>query len=264
MSGRRLVVIVSVAARAVNVTIHGLGRPARPLEDGEDQVWVSIGRFEELLDVAIGRPDVTITFDDGNLSDLEIGLPRLLERGLTGRFYIPAGLLGEPGRLDDDGVRELHRAGMAIGSHGWAHRDWRRLPWGNGVEVEEEMVRARRHLERLVGSEVTEVAVPFGSYDRHVLRALRRTGVSRVYTSDGGWARTGSWLQPRTSIHAADPPGWPHRVMVDRPGLREQARGPVVGLVKRVRGRPHRALPKPGYVDAAIPPGTGSTGTMQP
>ena len=33
--------------------------------------------------------------------------------------------------------------------------------------------------------------MPFGSYDRHVLRALRRTGVTRVYTSDGGWARPG-------------------------------------------------------------------------
>ena len=36
-----------------------------------------------LLDAAVGRPDVIVTFDDGNLSDLEIGLPRLLERGLS-------------------------------------------------------------------------------------------------------------------------------------------------------------------------------------
>ena len=85
---------------AVNVTVHGIGLPARPLDDGEDQVWISVEQFEGLLDAAVGRPDVTVTFDDGNLSDLEIGLPRLLERGLKARFYIPAGLLGEPGRLD--------------------------------------------------------------------------------------------------------------------------------------------------------------------
>ena len=223
---------------AVNVNVHGIGVPARPLDEGEDEVWISVEQFEGLLDAAVGRPDVTVTFDDGNLSDLEIGLPRLLERGLKARFYPCAGLLGEPGRLDASGVRELHSAGMVIGSHGWAHRDWRQLDWGPGgaAEVEDEMVRARRHLERLTGSDVSEVAVPFGSYDRHVLRALRRAGVTRVYTSDGGWARADTWLQARTSIRAGDGPDWPRRVMLDRPGLRRRTRGRAVRVAKRLRG----------------------------
>jgi peptidoglycan/xylan/chitin deacetylase (PgdA/CDA1 family) len=224
---------------AVNVTVHGIGsRPTRPLEDGEDRVWISVDQFEGLLDAAVERPDVTVTFDDGNLSDLEIGLPRLQERGLKGRFYVPAGLLGEPGRLDASGVRELHQAGMFIGSHGWAHRDWRALDWSpaGAVEVEEEMVRARRHLSQLTGSDVSEVAVPFGSYDRHVVRTLRRTGVTRVYTSDGGWARNGAWLQARTSIRADDGPDWPKRVMVDRPSAGQQARAGVARVAKRLRG----------------------------
>ncbi len=223
---------------AVNVTVHGIGRPVRPLDDGEDDIWISVDQFEGLLDAAVGRPDVTVTFDDGNLSDLEIGLPRLLERGLKARFYICAGLLGEPGRLDASGVRELHRAGMVIGSHGWTHRDWRSLDWSpaGASVVDDEMVRARRELEQLTGSPVTEVAVPFGSYDRHVVRTLRRTGVSRVYTSDGGWARRGTWLQARTSIHGHDGPDWPQRVMVDRPDLQRRLRGRLAGAAKRLRG----------------------------
>jgi peptidoglycan/xylan/chitin deacetylase (PgdA/CDA1 family) len=223
---------------AVNVTVHGIGSPFRPLDDGEDQIWISVEQFEGLLDAAVGRPDVTVTFDDGNLSDLEIGLPRLLERGLNARFYIPAGLLGEPGRLDDSGVRELHRAGMVIGSHGWAHRDWRSLDWSprGGIEVGEEMVRARQHLGRLTGTDVSEVAVPFGSYDRHVVRILRRTGVTRMYTSDGGWARPSDWLQARTSIRADHGPDWPRRVMVDRPGPGRRARTRVAQAAKRLRG----------------------------
>lgn len=229
---------MTATAWSVNVTVHGIGTPPRPLEEGEDGVWVSVEQFEGLLDAAIGRPEVTITFDDGNLSDLEIGLPRLRERGLTARFYVPAGLLGEPGRLDADGVRELHGAGMTIGSHGWAHRDWRDLPWGDGCShvVEDEMERAPRELRRLTGCEVTEVAVPFGSYDRHVLEALRRAGATRVYTSDGGWARTGAWLQARTSIRSDSGPDWPQRVMLDRPGLTARVRGRAAGVAKRLRG----------------------------
>lgn len=223
----------------VNVNVHGIGPlPARPLDDGEDKVWVSVEQFERLLDAAVGRPDVVITFDDGNSSDVEIGLPRLQERGLKARFYVCAGLIGEPGRLDESAVRELHGAGMVVGSHGWTHRDWRSLEWGprGAADVHDEMVRARRHLERLTGSEVSEVAVPFGSYDRHVLRHLRRTGVTRVYTSDGGWARPGTWLQARTSIRGDHGLDWPQRLMTDRPALGRRARARVARLAKRLRG----------------------------
>ena len=75
-----------------------------------------------------------LTFDDGNASDVEIALPRLLERGLTAEFFVLAGRLGEPGRLTNDQVGELIAAGMAIGSHGWAHRDWRRIDAEHAIE----------------------------------------------------------------------------------------------------------------------------------
>jgi peptidoglycan/xylan/chitin deacetylase (PgdA/CDA1 family) len=223
---------------SVNVTVHGVGTPPRPVDDDEARVWISVDQLEALLDTAVGREDVVITFDDGNRSDLELGLPRLLDRGLTARFYVCAGLLGEPGRLDEADVRELRDAGMVIGSHGWSHRDWRTLDWGTpeAVDVESELVHAPRRLAEVIGVPVTEVAVPFGSYDRRVLHALHGSFATRVYTSDGGWARHGTWLQPRTSIHADDGPDWPHRVMVERPTLMRRARGRTLGLAKRLRG----------------------------
>ena len=52
----------------------------------------------------------------GIASDVEIALPRLVERGLRAEFFVLAGLLGTPDRLDRDGVRELLTAGMSIGS----------------------------------------------------------------------------------------------------------------------------------------------------
>ncbi len=226
----------------VNVTVHGIGPTTRAMDDGERRMWITVDQFEGLLDAVTGHPEVTVTFDDGNLSDLEIGLPRLLERGLTARFFVLAGLLGEPGRLDASDVRELHDAGMVIGSHGWAHQDWRTLAWGprESAAVEDEMVRARRLLGRLAGTDVSEVAIPFGSYDRHVLAALRRTGVTRVYTSDGGWARTGAWLQARTSIRADTGPAWPRQIIDERPAPHRRARARVVRAVKRLRGAPRR------------------------
>ncbi|MCP2338082.1 polysaccharide deacetylase family protein [Actinomadura rupiterrae] len=226
--------VVGRAGAVVNLTVHGIGpRPGRALDPGEDGTWVDVDRFERVLDAVAGRPEVRLTFDDGNASDLEIALPRLLARGLTAEFYVLAGRLGEPGRLTADGVRELAKSGMSIGSHGWAHRDWRRL---TSAQVGEELVHAHRVLEDITGEPVTRVAVPFGSYDRHVLRRLQRAAVDRVYTSDGGPSRPDAWLQPRTSLRHDLDDAWIARVLAPpAPALR--LRRTAARLVKRFRGR---------------------------
>jgi peptidoglycan/xylan/chitin deacetylase (PgdA/CDA1 family) len=224
---------VATATSIVNLTVHGIGTPTRELDPGEDAVWVTVEQFEDVLDTVQGRRDVRVTFDDGNESDLEIALPHLLKRGLIAQFFIPAGLLGRPGRLDRGAVRELVRAGMSIGSHGWAHRDWRRLDSG---QEREELLAARRLLEELAGNPVPAVSVPFGSYDRHVLRRLRDAGVTRVYTSDGGRTRPDSSLQARTSLRSDVDSAWLSRVVDGVPSLPRRARNIAVRTVKRLRG----------------------------
>ncbi|MFI7449290.1 polysaccharide deacetylase family protein [Nonomuraea sp. NPDC049714] len=219
--------------RAVtNLTVHGIGEPARELDPGEEETWVSVAQFERVMDAVAGRPDVRITFDDGNDSDVRIALPRLVERGLRAEFFVLAGLLGEPGRLDSSGVRELLGAGMRIGSHGWAHRDWRTLDAGQAAE---ELSAAHHLLGQLTGEPVSRVAIPFGSYDRRVLSRLRRAGVTRAFTSDGGRARPDAWLQPRTSLKRDLDSGWTARVLAGGPSLPRRAAKLAMRLYKRVR-----------------------------
>jgi peptidoglycan/xylan/chitin deacetylase (PgdA/CDA1 family) len=222
-----------MAGTVVNLTVHGIGPASRPLDPGEDRTWVTVEQFEQVLDAAVGRPDVQITFDDGNASDVEIGLPRLLERGLSAEFFILAGLLGEPGRLDGADVRELHQAGMRIGSHGWAHCDWRRIDPSLHAQ---EFCDSRQVLAELTGHAVSRVAIPFGSYDRHVLRHLRRAGITRAFTSDGGRARPNSWLQPRTSLQADTGPEWVRSVVDGRPSLVQRTRRIAARAFKQLRG----------------------------
>lgn len=185
----------------VNLTFHGVGPRTRPLEPGEDRVWVSSNRFAAILDVLAQRDDVAIMFDDGNASDVHEALPALVERDLRATFFVVAGRLGAPGFLTEDDVRRLAGHGMSIGSHGMRHRPWRNL---DDREVDEELGEARRRLESVVGAPVTHAACPFGAYDRRVLSRLRRYGYTRVFTSDGGPARVGRWLQARTSLSNDD------------------------------------------------------------
>jgi peptidoglycan/xylan/chitin deacetylase (PgdA/CDA1 family) len=216
----------------VVLTVHGVGRPPRPLDPGEDATWVGVDCLEHVLDVVAHRADVRLTFDDGNASDVEIALPRLLERGLTAEFFVLAGRLGEPGRLDEAGVRALADAGMRIGSHGWAHRDWRRIDDAQAVD---EIEHAPRLLSEIVGRPVDRVAVPFGSYDRRVLSRLRRANVRGVYTSDGGRTSPARWLQTRTSLRHDMGADHVRRLVNHRPSPRIRARRALVMFVKRTR-----------------------------
>ena len=185
----------------INLTFHGIGEPSRALDPGEAEFWVSRERFHAVLDAVAGRPDVQITFDDGNASDVEHALPALQRRGLTGAFFVCSGRIGEPGFLDAAAIRRLADAGMTVGSHGMLHRPWREL---GDSDLHEELVDAKRILEDVVGHPVTEAACPFGSYDRRVLRALRNGAYRHVYTSDRGAARSGAWLQTRNTVRCRD------------------------------------------------------------
>jgi len=186
-----------------NLTFHGLGEPPRALDGGEAGTWVDAKRFEALLDAVAGRDDVRITFDDGNASDVAIGLPALAARGLTATFFVVAGRLGREHFLSAAQVRELRDAGMRIGNHGMRHRAWRGL---DAAALDEELRVARRMLEDVVGAPVDEAACPFGAYDRRVVGALRRGGYRRVFTSDRGTAGDAAWLQARNTMTPADGP----------------------------------------------------------
>jgi peptidoglycan/xylan/chitin deacetylase (PgdA/CDA1 family) len=216
-----------VQQRAINITFHGIGRPRRPLEAGEADVWVTRAQYLSMLDSISVRDGVRITFDDGNASDVEHALDALRARGLTATFFVVAGRLGQPGFLDESGVRELAGAGMEIGCHGMRHRPWRGL---GDDDLREELIEAKQVLEGVVGRPVTQAACPFGAYDRRVLRTLRRAGYEGVYTSDRGTARPGDWLQARTSVGPHDGPA-----LLDRIGAFDTLQRRVKRTVKRWR-----------------------------
>jgi peptidoglycan/xylan/chitin deacetylase (PgdA/CDA1 family) len=211
-----------------NLTFHGVGEAPRALEPGEAHVWLSEDRFTAVLDAVRDRPDVRLSFDDSFRSDVEVALPALRDRGLTATFFVLAGRLGHPEHLDADAVRALRTAGMTIGSHGLEHRNWRTLDEG---EMGRELEQARDILSAAAGEPVTHASVPFGAYDRRVLARVRAAGFDRVFTSDGGPADDGAWLQPRTSVTVDSAPAG----LAVRPSAAATTTLTVKRLVKRWR-----------------------------
>jgi peptidoglycan/xylan/chitin deacetylase (PgdA/CDA1 family) len=214
-------------SKVLNLCFHGIGRPERALEPDEQRFWIEPDVFDEMLAVVAATPSVRITFDDGNASDVALALPALRGRGLRASFFVIGGRLGEPGSLSRSDVRELARNGMTIGSHGMRHRPWRSL---DDEALREELVDAPRLIADAAGQAVHETSCPFGSYDRRVLRALRRHGFSHVYTVDDGTARADAWLQARYTVRDVDTPD---RISALARGLRGRTRPDATRSLKR-------------------------------
>lgn len=219
----------------INLCFHGIGTPQRELEPDEAGYWIEPELYEDVLDRFGSRPDVRLSFDDGNASDLQLGLPALLSRGLTAAFFPLAGRLDRAGSLSRADVRELGRVGMTIGTHGLAHRPWRGL---DDQDLDGELILARAELADAAGRQIAQAALPLGRYDRRVLGRLRTLGYRRVFSSDRAPATPGSWLQPRYSVRTGDTVASLERELLGPRSLRQRARSRAATFYKSNRPAP--------------------------
>lgn len=227
--------VIALRQRPAVITglcFHGVGEPGPEIGEDAASYFISRDLFLRILDDVVGRPDISLTFDDGYASDVGIVLPALVQRGLTATFFPLAGSLGRPGYANVGGVRALAAAGMPVGSHGMRHRSWRGLDSG---AADEELTGARALIAEAAGAPVTTAACPFGAYDRRVLKSLRRLGYRQVFTSDRRRARAGNWLQPRYSVRGTDTLASVRRDILAPPPLAERIRGAAASRVKAWR-----------------------------
>jgi peptidoglycan/xylan/chitin deacetylase (PgdA/CDA1 family) len=190
-----------MTAPQIAVAFHGIGSPGRELEPGESRYWISRDKFLQFLDVVAAEPapnQVLLTFDDANESDFSIALPALLERGLTGSFFVITSRLNRPGSLCTEQVRTLSEL-MEVGSHGIAHVDWRKQQHDR---LDDELVGSKRILEDCIGGSVTALSIPFGRYNSRVLSAARRAGYVKIFSSDGGASQPADHPIGRTNVRA--------------------------------------------------------------
>lgn len=188
------------------LNFHGLGVPHSGATEAEIPHWCSEDLYKRFLDAVVELRDTLsqttkfqITFDDGNKSDLAIGVPALVERGLDATFFVCSARLNDPAYLDPDDLAEMRAQGMTIGCHGATHIPLRGL---DDQTLKAETIDARAVLEDALGDSVSAFAIPFGSYDRRVLAAL--TGFKHVHTSDFQIARVGARMVTRHGYHT----GW--------------------------------------------------------
>lgn len=183
--------------RLIILNFHGLGTPPAWAPSSEAPYWLSMERFKRILKLIESRNDVEMTFDDGNMSDLTMAVPALLDNRRKATFFIVAERIGQKGYLGTKEVEGLLAAGMAVGNHGWRHERWTDVP---SCQLSSDLQNAAARIAQLTQQPVYEVACPFGCYNRRVLSVLKRLESRPIYTSDGGATEKGAWLRARMTI----------------------------------------------------------------
>jgi len=166
-------------------------------ETGAELYDVEFGNFQQQMDcLNAGKYDVSIlnsestgsdgrkivlTFDDGEMNNYEHVLPVLKKYGFFAYFFIIAKRVGCKGYLGWDELRELHKSGMVIGSHGFSHEILTSLL---DTQIEEELCASKKYLERNLEIEVDTLSIPRGFCNDNVIQRAYNAGYKRIFISD--------------------------------------------------------------------------------
>lgn len=191
---------------------HGVGSDAE-LDDADRHYAVSTAAFKRHLSV-IGRSLAltrqlsergsiaapSITFDDGHISHYRQAFPALLDAGMQAEFYINTSVIGQPGFVTWEQLKEMTAAGMSIQSHGHHHLFFADLA---PETLLSELENSKKTIEDRLGQPVIVFAPPGGRYNQRVIEVALAVGYHRLSVSRPGlWRHFDDLTIPRFPIYA--------------------------------------------------------------
>lgn len=154
----------------------------------------------------IVTPAVVMTFDDGYKDILQMK-SFFAQQHIRPALFILADTINanwkEIGKkrtfLSARDVKSLIAEGWEVGSHSSTHANLSML---NGEQLEDEVVRSKKMLEKTLGVRISYFAYPRGKYTKSVLTAVKRAGYTLGLTMDDGVIdkKGNSLLLPRIGV----------------------------------------------------------------
>jgi peptidoglycan/xylan/chitin deacetylase (PgdA/CDA1 family) len=140
-------------------------------------ILICSGAYVYYTDVIARFPPrgiISITFDDGAISQYNTAFPLMRQYGLRGTVYVLPGLNMSPdGRkqMTFQEMRDLADAGWEIGSHGLNHNPLTNLSL---KDVTEEVFLSKQILEQ-EGFQAQSFAYPFGAVNKNIVEVVRKS-----------------------------------------------------------------------------------------
>jgi len=151
-----------------------------------------VAQLDRLHDKQVGllnqndttMPDVIITFDDGHVSNYDIAMPLLAERGLNAYLFVTGEFVGKRAHFcQAEQLAKMANNGIQIGSHGMTHRFFDDL---TDAEAERELRQSMEQLASQSGQPVQSISFPGGRYSQRTLEIARSAGYAQLFGSEIG------------------------------------------------------------------------------
>lgn len=201
-----------------------------------------------------------ITFDDGYVDTLTVGIPILRSLGFTATVFVVTGLVGQANSWDEgqgnvaplmtwDQLEQVVAQGFAIGSHTVSHPHLDRI---SPDEVSRELVGSREELQRRLGVASGAFCYPYGHWNEQVVASVAEAGYD-IACNNIGRPEHGRYILARTNPGYWRPAFTP--LVRCQPWYYELNRSGVLDLPRKLKLalRPPRG-PQPWLADAAEAP----------
>ena len=161
---------------STNVTLEQLEAHLRELSSGGYRVMA----LADIVDALLGAktlPDraVGLSIDDAFLSVHTEAWPRLKKAGFPFTLFVATGAVDrkQSGYMNWDQIREMARAGVAIGSHTETHLH---MPDADDTRNRGELERSNKRFEEELGQRPSLIAYPYGEYSLKVGKISKAAG----------------------------------------------------------------------------------------
>jgi peptidoglycan/xylan/chitin deacetylase (PgdA/CDA1 family) len=150
-----------------------------------------------------GRPlpdrAVAITVDDAFASVHDRAWPILRQAGMPFTVFVATGMVGAPGYMTWDDLREMAAAGVTIGAHGDAHAH---MPALTPAAQKADMDAMQAAFETHLGQRPSLFAYPYGEADAAALALAEASGFDAAFGQHSGVATSGErFYLPRFALN---------------------------------------------------------------
>ncbi len=128
-------------------------------------------------------PDIVLTFDDGHVSNFDIAMPLLAERGLSAYLFVTGNYVDTPHFCTGEQLQAMAEAGMVIGSHGMTHQFFDDF---DDAQTERELRQSSEQLARQSKMPVQSISFPGGRYNENTLEKAKASGYAVLFGSGFG------------------------------------------------------------------------------
>ena len=133
---------------------------------------------------SLPQKSVVITFDDGYEDNYAQAFPVLKQYHFPAIIFIVTDVVGKPGFLTWEQIREMEKSGISFGSHTRLHTY---LPSLDKAEQRNQIQVSREILEQQLGHPIEYFAYPSGGFNESIITILKEAGYKAACTTNRGW-----------------------------------------------------------------------------